>query len=145
MRVLSLQLRRTSQVNGFLHLPPFSGFTVALLLSNNQIIRGRRSIKKWEQGPTLAIRFLDEHIANYWCSHIGRSSWEMPDLLHMHISTNDEAHNTLQLQHMACHAWLPCLAHQAGHFKTSICVHVFKNVSFACLWILTNDVLECTF
>lgn len=60
----------------------------------------------WEQGPTWAIRFLDEHTGNYWCSHIAQSSWEMPDLLHMHISTNPEAHNTLQLQHTVRHAWL---------------------------------------
>lgn len=38
---------------------------------------------------------------------------------------------------------MTCLAHQAGHFKTSICVHVFRNVSFMsldphqwCTWML---------
>lgn len=127
----------------FLHLSPFSGFTAAFLLRDKQMIKGRRSIKNWKQGPTLAIRFLDKHITNYWCSHIAWSSWEMPDLLHMHISTNHEAHNTPQLQHTVWHAWLPWLAHQAGHFKTTICAHVCRNVSFICLWILTNNVPEC--
>lgn len=155
MQLLSLQLRRTSQVYGFLHLPPSSGFTAALLLCENQMIRWRRSIKKWEQGPTLAIRFLDKHIAYYWYSRIAWSSWEMPDLLHIHISTNHEAHNILQSQHMVWHAWLPCLAHQAGCFKMSICVHVFRNVSFVsldpqqrCTWMLPTWMIptnECTF